>query len=99
MVHPPQRRVTILFFLKHLLGWLDRHGYIAYTGHVPTYGSLGNAFLELQSLAEPQKKYVIEMRIDQEDSQDEDGEAEPPTPVTPAASLPSEPPVAPQGGS
>ena len=68
----------LVFFLKRLLAWLDRHGYITYTGHVPTYGSLGNAFLELQSLAEPHKKYVIEMREEQETKQEEDGEAGPP---------------------
>ncbi len=67
----------IVFFLKRLLGWLDRHGYITYTGHVPTYRSLGNAAIDLQSLAEPGKRYVIEMRQEQEEDREEDGEAGP----------------------
>jgi hypothetical protein len=29
---------------------------------VPTYGTLGNAFLELQSLAQPEKQYAIAMK-------------------------------------
>ncbi|MCP5113642.1 MAG: hypothetical protein GY953_22645 [bacterium] len=67
--------VLIVFFLKRLLGWLDRHGYITYTGHVPTYRSLGNAAINLQSLAEPGKQYVIEMKQEQEEDREEDGEA------------------------
>lgn len=67
----------IVFLLKRVLAWLDRHGYICYTGHVPTYGSLGNAFLELQSLAEPQKQHVIEVHEDEKNKLVEDDEAGP----------------------
>jgi hypothetical protein len=45
---------------------------ITYTGHVPTYGTLGNAFLELQSLAQPEKQYVIEMKEDQKQKKEQD---------------------------
>ena len=67
--------LLFVFFLKRLLGWLDRHGYITYTGHVPTYGTLGNAFLELQSIMEPEKQHVIEMRVEQEEMRKEEDEA------------------------
>lgn len=73
--------VMIVFLLKRLLGWLDRRGYITYSGHVPTYGSLGNAALHLQTLIDPAKRHVIEMREAQEEDRDEDGEAGPDDPI------------------
>jgi hypothetical protein len=67
-----------IFFLKRGLAWLDDRYLITYTGHVPTYGTLGNAFLELQSLAQPEKQYVIEMKEDEKRKIEEDdiGESE-----------------------
>jgi hypothetical protein len=44
--------ILFIFFLKRGLAWLDDRFLITYTGHVPTYGTLGNAFLELQALAQ-----------------------------------------------
>ena len=54
--------ILFIFFLKRALAWLDDRYLITYTGHVPTYGTLGNAFLELQTLAQPENEYVIEMK-------------------------------------
>jgi hypothetical protein len=65
--------VLIIFFLKRTLAWLDDRFWITYSGHVPTYGTLGNAFLELQSLAQPEKQYVIEMKEDEKQKKEEDG--------------------------
>ena len=57
--------VLCIFFLKRGLAWLDDRYLITYSGHVPTYGTLANAFLELQGLAQPEKQYVIEMKEDE----------------------------------
>jgi len=38
---------------------------------VPTYGTLGNAFLELQTLAQPEKHYVIEMKEDEKQKKEQ----------------------------
>ena len=67
--------LLVVFFVKRLLAWLDEHDYIIYNGHVPTYGSLGNAFMELHQLAEPQKAYVLEMKEELKLKREEDGEA------------------------
>jgi len=72
--------LLVIFFVKRLLAWLDEHDYIIYNGHVPTYGSLGNAFMELQQLAEPQKKYVLEMKEELTQKREEDGDAGPDDP-------------------
>ncbi|MGD0297320.1 MAG: hypothetical protein ABSE86_09385 [Bryobacteraceae bacterium] len=64
--------ILVIFFLKRGLAWLDDRYLITYTGHVPTYGTLGNAFLELQSLAQPEKQYVIEMKEDDKQKKEQD---------------------------
>jgi len=60
-----------IFFLKRGLAWLDDRFWITYTGHVPTYGTLGNAFMELQAIAQPEKQYVIEMKEDEKQKKEE----------------------------
>ena len=60
-------------FLKKLLAWMDDRGWITYTGNVPTYGSLGNAFLELQSMAQPEKTYLLEQKKEEKTEEDEEG--------------------------
>jgi hypothetical protein len=45
-------------------------------GFFPTYTSVGNAFQQLQMLAEPQTGYVIEEKAVDEAEEDEDGEPE-----------------------
>jgi hypothetical protein len=71
--------VLFVFFLRRLLSWMDQRGWILYSGDPPTYGSLGNAFQELQSLAEPRVQYVLEEK--QHDESEEDGEAGPDDPT------------------
>ncbi len=68
-----------VFFLRRLLSWMDRRGWILYSGDPPTYGSLGNAFQELQSIAQPQVQYVLEEK--QEVDSEQDGEAGPDDPT------------------
>ena len=74
-----------IFFLKRGLAWLDDRFLITYTGNVPTYGTLGNAFLELQSMAQPEKQCVIEMKEDekQKKEQDDIGGSDDPNAVDP----------------
>jgi hypothetical protein len=67
--------LLVVFFVKRLLAWLDEHDYIIYNSHTPTYGSLGNAFMELQQLAEPQRAYVLEMKEELKVKREEEGEA------------------------
>jgi len=72
--------VLLVFLLKRLLGWMDARGWITYTSDVPTYGTLANAFLDLQSLSQPQMHYVLEAKQDQEVKKEEDDEAGPDDP-------------------
>lgn len=60
-----------IFFLKRGLAWLDNRFWITYTGHVPTYGTLGNAFMELQAIAQQEKQYVIEMKQDEKQKKEQ----------------------------
>ena len=72
--------ILIIFFLKRGLAWLDDRFWITHSGHAPTYGTLGNAFLELQSLTQPEKQYVIEMKEDGKQKKEQDdtgGSADP----------------------
>ena len=64
--------ILLVFFLKRLLGWMDDRDWIIYRGDVPTYGSLGNAFLELQTMVEPQKQHVLELKEEEEQKRDQE---------------------------
>ena len=55
--------ILAVFFLKRALAWLDNRYWFTYGGHVPTYRSLGNAFLEIQSLTDPRNQYVLEEQV------------------------------------
>lgn len=49
--------------LLHLLAlWMERKGWIFYKHTKPSRSSLGNAFLEVQSILEPNKKHIIEIK-------------------------------------
>ena len=75
--------LLFVFSLKRALAWMDRRGWVSYHSHVPIYGSLGNAFLEIQAIGQPEMAYILELREDeQEKRQDSDSggrgpEAEP----------------------
>ncbi len=71
--------VLFVFCLRRLLWWMDQRGWILYSGDPPTYGSLGNAFQELQAIAEPHIQYVLEEK--RCDESEEDGEAGPDDPT------------------
>ena len=49
--------------LLHLLAlWAERRGWIYYKHTKPSRSALGNAFLEVQSILEPNKKHIIEVK-------------------------------------
>ena len=67
-----------VFFLKRILAWMDRRGWVSYHSHVPTYGSLGNAFMEIQAIAQPEKTHILELKEAQkQEKSDADGSAGP----------------------
>ena len=61
-----------IFFLKRMLAWLDDRFWITYSGNVPTYGTLSNAFLEIQSIAQSEKQYVIELKEEEQQKKEHD---------------------------
>ncbi len=73
--------LVIVFVLKRLLAWLDSLGYITYTGHTPTWGSLGNGLMELQKLVQPQYEYVLEQKEEEKQRKEDEDKAGPPDPV------------------
>ena len=62
--------VHFVFFLRRR-GWLP--------GGPPRYHGLGNAYLGLQSLAEPEKQYILEERQKEIKEEDADGGPDDPT--------------------
>ena len=74
--------VGLVFFLQRLrckLGGRSRFGFY------PTTGSLGNALHRLQVIAQPEVRYVLAEKMEEE--ADEDGSGDPDPPVDPVAHL------------
>ena len=71
--------VTVaVFLLDQLMLWVERRGWIYYRKRQPSGGSgVGNALLEVQSLIEPDKRAMIEVR---EEKREEDDSGAPPDP-------------------
>jgi len=51
-----------LYLLDRLGLWAERQGWIYYRYKRSSRGAIGNAILELQAIAEPTKRHVIEER-------------------------------------
>jgi hypothetical protein len=63
----------------HLLAlWMERKGWIYYKHTKPSRSSLGNAFLEVQSILEPNKKHIIQVKKDEKRDDAETGKGNPP---------------------
>ena len=62
-----------LYGLHRLALWMESRGWIFYMKTRASSGALGSAFLEIQSIAQPEKKYVLEMRQDELATRDADG--------------------------
>lgn len=70
--------VLLVFFLRRALWRMNRRGWVSYSGSQPTYGTLGNAFLELQAITQPEKQHILEVKRKQKkDDQDEGGPDDP----------------------
>lgn len=63
-----------LFLLDRLALWAERRGWIYYRHHHASPGTLGNAFLELQSMIEPGKVHVIEAQREGDPEEGESGD-------------------------
>lgn len=70
---------TALHVLHRLALWAEARGWIYYTRRGSS-GSLGNAFLEVQALFEPNQRHVLEERQRAEEKEEEDDEGDPPRP-------------------
>jgi hypothetical protein len=66
----------VLFFFDRLALAMERRGWIYYRKNKPSSTSLGNAFLNVQSLLEPGTKQVIEVRREKKDQHDSGDEPE-----------------------
>ncbi|MCU0276734.1 MAG: hypothetical protein MUF02_07785 [Acidobacteria bacterium] len=63
------------FVLLHVLAlWMERKGWIYYKHTKPSRSALGNAFLEVQSILEPNKKYIIELKKEDKKQNEEVGD-------------------------
>ena len=63
-----------LFLLDRLGLWMERRGWIYYRRSRGMSTRAGNAFLELHSMLEPEKKHVIELKQEERKSQVPSGE-------------------------
>lgn len=68
--------LAFLYGLHHLALWAEDRGWIYYKRRKPSSSVLGNAFLEVQALIEPEKKNLVEVRC--ADSVEEDDQGDPP---------------------
>jgi hypothetical protein len=67
-----------LFALDRFALWMESRGWIYYRRRKPSTSTLGNAFLQVQSLLEPEKRTLLEVRREEQVEEDESGE--PPDP-------------------
>lgn len=65
---------ALLLGLDRLLLRMESRGWIYYRKKKSSPGTLGGAFLEVQNLVEPSKKYVIRLRNEDRKEQTESGE-------------------------
>lgn len=65
--------VVGLFGLHRLALWMESRGWIFYMKTRASSGALGSAFLEIQRIAQPEKKYVLEMKQDERAQRNDDG--------------------------
>jgi len=54
--------VVTLFVLDRLALWAEGRGWLYYRRRRPSSSAVGNAFLEVQSLLEPSKREIVDVR-------------------------------------
>ena len=69
----------ILFLIDRLLLWMEGRGWIYWRKTKAGPGTARHAWLNLQSMVEPSKEYIIEM--EEAEHEEEDGEAGPDDPT------------------
>jgi hypothetical protein len=55
--------IGAVYCIHRISIWAGQRGWIYYRGKGGSSGTLGNAFLELQTIFEPSKRHVIEERV------------------------------------
>jgi hypothetical protein len=68
--------VFLVFYVRRLLWRIGRRRGIKKFNFFPTYASFGNAFQELQLLAEPRTENVIQEKAKDEADEDDNGQPE-----------------------
>ena len=53
---------VVLFLVDRLALWVEARGWLYYRKRKPSSAAVGNAFLEVQSLLEPSKREIVEVR-------------------------------------
>jgi hypothetical protein len=69
--------LVVYVIIVHFIFFLRRYGWLP--GGRPAHHGLGNAYLGLQSLAEPEKRYILEERLKEEKEEDYEGGPDDPT--------------------
>lgn len=69
--------VAVLYCLHRLALWAERRGWIYYRKKHGSSGALSNAVLEVHSLFDPSKRYVLEEKTRDQVEDEESGD--PPT--------------------
>jgi len=62
-----------LYALHRLALWAERRGWVYYRNRKSPTSTLGNAFLEIQSMIEPEKQQIVEARKEEAVDEDERG--------------------------
>jgi hypothetical protein len=63
-----------LFGLHRLLLWMESRGWIHFMKTRASGGALGSAFLEIQQIAQPEKKYVLEIKRESRAERDDESD-------------------------
>lgn len=66
--------ILVLYGLHRLALEAEDRGWIYYLRRKPSSSALGNAFLEVQSLVEPEKRQLAEIRKAEEVEEDDQGD-------------------------
>jgi len=66
--------IGLLYVLHRVALWAEGQGWVYYLNRKPSNSALGNAFLEIQSMIEPDKRHVVEARKEEAIEEDEQGD-------------------------
>lgn len=62
-----------IWLLDRLLLWMEWRGWIFYRMSRPDSRSVGPAFLEIDALLQPQKRHILEQKVQQKQQEDDEG--------------------------